>query len=507
MKKSTSTTKRAPMVKTHAARVLSLLERGTSLYMKGRLRAAEEAFTEVFDADPNNIAACAWAARCAADGGRHEQALALWRRAVQLDPRDPQHRNGAAIALRKLGRSREAITEYLEALAHAPAVASLHANLGTLFFDLNMFGEALQCFDTALVLDPSLAPAHANRGQALRRLDRSEEAESAFRVSLALDARQPDAWNGLGTVAFDRLSFDEAQAAFSRAASLAPDHPDAVCNLGSVLSRQGRFKEAIGRFERALSTRPDALNAQWGLSLAALTLGDFERGWRMHEARLGLPELVSKFTLANEVFAQVPRWNGASLKDRSITLLPEQGFGDLIQFHRFAQRLVREGAKAVNVVTPAPLVRLMQAQTDGVNIVPEGTTVPRTDYAELLMSMPYRVRFNPLETPDPASYLVAPREAVESWRAKLDEIAPRNNGLRVALVWAGRPTHPNDGLRSIVWGALAPLLAIDGVRLVSLQKGGPERAIDQSTKVVNLGPQLNDFADTAAVLTQCDLLI
>jgi hypothetical protein len=110
--------------------------------------------------------------------------------------------------------------------------------------------------------------------------------------------------------------------------------------------------------------------------------------------------------------------------------------------------------------------------------------------------------------PNNVPYLRAEPAGAAAWRERLDDLAP--SGLRIGIVWAGRPIHNNDWNRSAGLAAFAPLANTDGTVLISLQKGTAQSAIatyfDQAP-LVNIGSMVREFADTIAIIESLDLVV
>jgi hypothetical protein len=199
-----------------------------------------------------------------------------------------------------------------------------------------------------------------------------------------------------------------------------------------------------------------------------------------------------------------PRWHGETTG--TVLLHAEQGFGDTIQFCRYAP-LVRDlGPRVVLEVQPA-LVRLIRRLDDRVTVIGRGDALPSFDQYCPLMSLPLA-----LQTPIPAAagYFHADPAAVARWRDRLSELP----GRKIGLVWAGSPRHhaPDlraaDRRRSIALRQLAPLAGVPGITFVSLQKG--EAATQEpphGMSLIDVTHELTDFDDTAALVHALDLVI
>ncbi len=286
-----------------------------------------------------------------------------------------------------------------------------------------------------------------------------------------------------------------------------PTLEEAHVNLGTALHMAGRYAEGIASCRRAIELRPDFAEAHKDLSLMLLVQGEFEDGWREYEWRLLLPRYFNSPTR----FVQ-PQWDGSDLRGRTILVHAEQGLGDTIQFARFLPLLEQRGARVI-LECQAELVRLMKQMEilKRVEIFPrESKSGPKVkfDVHAALLSLPLLLnRLAPSDQLDVAQppYITADANMRDQWHARVAE----SKGLKVGLSWAGSPTNKNDRHRSITLSALAPL-AREGVDFYMLQFGKPaEQAANPppGMKLIDHTALIGDFADTAAMVAELDLII
>ena len=324
--------------------------------------------------------------------------------------------------------------------------------------------EAIVCYQRALTLRPDLAEAHCNLGVAL----------------------------------FDQGKLAEAVACYHHALSAKPDYAQAHSNLGVALAEQGKLQEALACYRQAIRLEPDYAEAHFNLAYFSLLDGRFDEGWSEYEWRLTRRDITSP------PFEQ-PLWDGSSLHGKTILLFNEQGLGDTLHFIRHAP-LVKQAGGTVMVQCQPPLVRLLTTCAGIDHVVPEGTPIPVFDVQAPLLSLPRILRTNLANIPADIPYLRADPELSGSWQRKLAGI----QGCKVGIVWQGNPDHGLDRRRSVPLLAFAPLAEVPGVRLVSLQKGaGREQLPELADRLhlLDLADELEDFADTAALLSNLDLVI
>jgi len=356
--------------------------------------------------------------------------------------------------------------------------------------------DSLSCYRRLLELDPDNYMAHNNIGLLLNKLGRRSEADAAFGRALELKPGNPH-------IRFNQLmvradgDLDEAIDCCRRALAERPDDPDVLTNLAIVLQFAGRYDEAMAEYRRAVAVNPAHLGSRFNMSLLMLLHGDYARGWVEYEHRWKLLET------SKPSFAQ-PEWQGEDIAGKTILLQTEQGFGDELQCLRFVPDVLARGAR-VALRLDRPLVRLAASLPGDLVITPATAPPPAFDVWCPLLTVP-RILGTRLDTiPAKVPYLRIRPGIAERWRARLAELP----GLKVGLTWAGSPSHVNDFRRSADFAAVKPLFAVPGTSFVSLQVG--PRAHDLAAlppgTIVDLSPELKDFAETAGAILNLDLVI
>ena len=444
---------------------------GSALRLAGDLEGAETACRRALDLAPGHRDALINLGNVAMTRGRHAEAEALFRRALAVQP-------GAADALVSLGNAlvpQEAWTEatgcFLEALRRHPDHPGALTGLGAVRIGEWRMEEALVILHRATQLRPDDADAHVNLGTAATNLEHLDVGASCFRTALAID----------------------------------PTIAGAHLNLGNIHRRQGRLDEAIAAQRRAIAIEPEMAGAHTNLAMALLARGDWAEGWQEYEWRWRLWRRLAPFQFA------VPQWGGEPGAGRTLLVHPEQGFGDTLQFCRFVPGAAARDLRVVLEVQPE-LVRIARSLAGTATVIAAGEVRPPFDLHCPMLSLPLALGVTPETVPD-APYLHPDPDDVARWAARLaatGAAAPDATGLRAGLIWAGN-SHTNDPRnaaldrrRSIDPALLAPLLAIPGVTFVSLQKG---RGPAPFAALVDPMDQVRDFADTAALLANLDLLV
>lgn len=347
----------------------------------------------------------------------------------------------------------------------------------------------------AVAIAPGRASVWADLALVVRRRGELTAAMEYSAKALAIDPSDPRARTQRAGTLAALGRFDEAVAVSE---GLVKDHPDVPgyrSNLGNHLRQARRAEDAVQELRLAAQTAPDDPSIRWNLAMALFQSGQVREGFQCSEARYRRPSV------------DAPRWTEGAWRGRSgqtLLLETEQGLGDAIQFVRFAKAAARGGTRVV-VRAPARLVPLLATAPGVAEAVSRSQDVAHEDIA-YLMSVPAILGLGENDLVREEPYLVAePRRAGRF----LDGLPPAR--LRIGVAWQGNPGHDEDRFRSFPLAALAPVAALSGVQLVSLQRGAGEAQVGGvGFEVRLLGRGLDAdgaFLDTAAVLGELDLVI
>ncbi|WP_411883849.1 tetratricopeptide repeat protein [Polaromonas sp. YR568] len=435
---------------------------------------------------------------------RLAEAEAAFRRALSLKPDYVAAWNNLGNLLQLGRRLAEAEAAYRQALALKPDYAEACNNLGLLLQNSGRWPEAEASFRRAVELRPGYADAHQNLGNLLKESSQPVEAEAAYRRALALKPDYAEAHNNLGLLLKSDGRLAEAEATYRRALEFQPDRAEIHNNLGIMLKTNQRLAEAEAAHRRALEIAPAYVEARLSLCLLLLSTRRYAEAWPLYESRYA-PE--RKTLVVPFPSLPWPQWRGESLAGKSLVIWPEQGFGDYIQFVRYAPMLKARGVSRLTLLCRAPLAALLET-VDGVDaVVTDESRLPAHDYWCFVLSLPLHFSVTAETIGEvPIPYLHALPARVARWQKHLPTA-----GRKVGLVWKGSPGHGNDANRSLPGlASLAPLWRVSGVAFISLQKGqGEEEASSPPAgqPLIALGAQMEDFADAAAIVSRLDLVI
>ncbi len=536
--------------------------------MGGNLPAARACYEKVLRDDPRHAQALHLLGLVYTSTGRIEEGIALFKKCLVLEPRFAEAHSNLGNALLAQNKAREAIEAHQRALAISPGVAEIHCNLGNAFRADQKLKEAESAYQQALALKPDFAEAHNNLGNVFKIQGRWDEAVEFYENALRIRPNYADAHYNTGNVYLAREEWDKAVQAFQRALSFAPNHADARnnlgtafkslgrikdavaeyqralalkpnfaeactnfgnvlhiqnrfdeaisahqraltinpryfeawCNLGNAFTAQNRLDEAIEACDRALEIQPNSADVHYNRALALLTLGRLREGWPGYEARW-----ECKPQRTRREFSQ-PKWNGErDLHGKSILLYAEQGLGDTLQFVRYVSLVAELGAR-VYLEVQAPLKELLSGIGHGTEVFARGEALPPFDLQCPLLSLPGAFQTDVLSLPAKVPYLWPSAEKKEKWKGRLSS----EKALKVGIVWSGNAAHKNDHNRSIPFSLFKGLFREADARFFVVQKQVSDEEAHQLSgvsHVTNLASELGDFTDTAAILSNLDLLI
>jgi len=438
---------------------------------------------------------------CLFNEGKYAEAHECFERVLKKDPRHPLALLHNGNALLKLKQPQRAIPCLLQAAKARPAAHEPHLALGTAHIANAQPADAAASFRTAASLRPQCAEAWSHLGHALGAARRFDEAEAVLRHALTLPTYRPETLNHLGLVATGRGRLDEAVEYFLESIRCRPKFFQAWSNLGNALRAQNQLDEALVAYRHSLAIEPNNAIVKFNIAIVLLLQGQLTKeAWLKYEYRW-----VTLNCSPHRGFMQ-PLWRGEEpLAGKSILLYAEQGFGDTIQFIRYAAVLAARGA-TVHVEVQKGVKTLLQGAAGTASVFAQGEPLPHFDLHCPLLSVPFALDTQLDSIPAEVPYFRAPRALAETWSQRL---APSGK-FRVGLVWRGNPKHANDANRSVPFETFRPVLEVKGCEFVCLQLGLNETeapAFAGQPNRSNPVAQVADFAETAAIIEQLDLVI
>ncbi len=477
----------------------ALFRHAVSLHQSGRLEEASRQFETLLSHAPAHPVVLMCAGILALQQGRLDRADSLLGQSLAILPDQPEALLGRGVALQNLGRPDEALACFDHAISLRPEYPEAYANRGNALLSLKRYGDALESCDRAIGLNPGMADAHANRGVALLELGRVEDALASCDRAIALQPGTPGFYSNRASILQKLHRLGEALAAVDQALALNPRLVEAHSNRGCVLQALNRLDEALASFDLAISLKADYAPAQFNKGIIKLLSGNFAEGWRLYEWRW---QADSREYARN--FEQ-PAWLGQwPISGKTLLIHAEQGLGDFVQMCRYASMAEAQGARVILEV-PAVLRALMRTLRGNFTVITSGEPLPPFDCHCPAMSLPLAFGTEPATIPASIPYLYAEPGASGMWR---DQLGKRTRP-RVGLAWSGSAAHKNDHNRSIPLRLLEPWfrLPLEFHALQSEFRASDSEAMFGFGNLRVHGDDLRDFADTAALIQEMDLVV
>jgi tetratricopeptide (TPR) repeat protein len=476
----------------------ALYNLGTALVSLRHYDEAIRVYEDLLVQQPGNAAALANLAAAQRVTGHPLLAISRAEQALALDANMHPARNILGLAHLDMGNAAAAAKPFRELTTRTPNADTAHHNLGLALLALNDAAGAASALRNAVQLNPANADAAVELSRALHKQGDHAAAMEAAERAAAQFPSHAGAQDALGIRHTELGNLESAHTCFERARALAPQSPDILCHLGNSLIFRGDVLAALACYEESLRIHPDHAQSHWQRAWSLLLLGRLSEGWKEYEWRFqaGIAQLPGH---------PQPLWQGESLEGRRILLFGEQGFGDSIQFVRYAELVKQRGAHVI--VHCRKELKTLFATCPGVDMtIDETDPLPAFDVQAPLLSLP-RLFDTALETiPARIPYLSAPTDR----HAPPAIINRDTDRLKVGITWCGNPEFRWNRFRSCTLAEFKPLAHRQDIQLYSLQKGttGDElREHPDFAGAVDLGRTFRDFADTAAAMQQLDIII
>ncbi|MEC4896140.1 MAG: tetratricopeptide repeat protein, partial [Oscillatoria sp. PMC 1050.18] len=382
-------------------------------------------------------------------------------------------------------------------LQSAPTKANKLHILAVLAYQQRDFHIATQLLEKVIALQPENAEVYTHLAVFYQERGKLAEAITKFQQALTLQPEVADTHNKLGVALKQLGKIPEAVTAYRRALELNPDDATIHNNLANSLRILGKWSEAEQHCETAIAIDPDCIDAHFCLANLKLIQGDLLAGFAGYEYRKRIPRY--NFRTFSQPVLTKETLETTSLQGQTILVYAEQGFGDTIQFVRYVLLLAAKGAKVVLECHP-PLQKLFADSFSTIEVISQGESLSDFDVQASMMSLPHIFGTTLTTIPNEVPYLQA--------KFGKNKLISANNQFKVGIVWAGNPENWSDRWRSSSLKHFLGLLSIPEIEFYSLQKGKAAAELTQyDVKIQDLSQQINDFADTAAIISQLDLVI
>lgn len=361
--------------------------------------------------------------------------------------------------------------------------------------------DAMKAYATYLSRKPKDAGIWTNLGALFRSQGRHDQARIAQRRAFSLAPDDLGVINNYSNILSDLGDYATSIELRERSLKMDPSHVMHHAMIGRCYRGMGRYEDAIAYLMPKVDEFPEESEIRLQLAFAQLGAGHYEAAFRNYDARWNSDELEA----ADVPF---PRWEeGMNVDGKSLLVLPEQGFGDMVLMARFIPLIAAQGAR-VRLVAKKPLLRLL-SDVEGIDWI--GPAAAKTDPIDLwvnLMDLPKLVysKNDKGDVPPPVT-LAIPQDSRD--RAK-GLTAQHVDMFKVGVVWSGSATYKGNSFRSFTHRDFLPMAEVPGVQLFSLYKGPFLEAYKQDGSdaiMIDTASTDRDFADAAATMMEMDLII
>ena len=438
--------------------------------------------------------------------GNFEEAEKHYRKLLEKDSNSAEIYNNLGAVLKELGKCEEAEQSYRRVLEIDPNYVDALYNLANLLKSEKRLKEAEHAYFDILKINPNHLDTHNNLGILFKEQGEFEKAKQSYLNALNINPDFAEAHNNLGIVFKEQGQLEKAEESYLQALKIKSNFAEAHNNLGLVFQEQSHFEHAKQSYLKAVQINPDFAEAHYHYALSLLTLGQLKEGfeqyqWFYHPKNTNRhkpqqPNLTAK------------QWQGESLQGKTILIHAEQGFGDMIQFVRYAQNLYESGA-SVSVLVAKPLIDLFKTIPWIDRILEKGVENPiGYDFWVFALALPFLFQTVLENVPCNVPYLSVNSEKSAWWKNWLTQHSPTEN-KRVGLVWAGSSAHKNNKNRSISLEQFSVLNSLKNITWVSLQLGDQAQSDIAASPLNILDASLfiQNFVDSAVLLNNLDLLI
>jgi tetratricopeptide (TPR) repeat protein len=471
---------------------------GEAQRLAGNAAAAEDSLRRAVALAPGHANAHFNLGVLCMDGRRHTEARAALEHALTCLPGHFAAKRQLANLHILLGNFPEAELLCRQLLAEHPGEHEIRCALASILISARCLDAARTEAEAVLAEAPDHPRALVCRANILRQNGRPEEALGLFEHLAKAGQEVPRALGGIVDcqIALGRL--DEALAVADDAIRRFPEEGLLHLDRGVALEKLSRAEEACESYRTGLRFLPDHPALHFNLGTQLLLLGRFEEGWREYEwrTRLGVWGMHSSKQW----------WRGEPLQGRPLVVEAEQGAGDTLQFVRLLTALAARGERII-LECQAPLMRLLASAAGIAELrdINAGAAADPEAWRVSLLSLPGILGLNEDTIPAAVPYLAAQTRDISAWRERLGA----DTDFKVGIAWSGNPQHMNDANRSCPLAAFAPLFEVSGASFYSLQPGGGAllKAEAAARGVRDLTDAIGDFADTAALMMNLDLIV
>lgn len=477
---------------------------GVIYKIKGDINSAIKCYIEAIKLNPKNLLVYNNLGNAFKEIKNYKMALQVYMDALKINPKDFNMFNNLGIVFELIGDSNKAIEAYKQAVKINPNYAKAINNIGVVLYKQKRYNESAQIFEIALQSDPNYNEVYSNKGAAYNKAKDYEKAKESLEIAIKKMPNHGGAYTNLGNVYNKLFDYKTAAKMHEKSIELEPKGSNAYSNLGTSYKYLGFSAKAISAYKKAIELDPNFVNAHFDLSTMYLANEDFVNGWKEYEWRFKKEEMIPHIIKHKDIFSK-PLFTGKEdIKDKTLLLHSEQGYGDSIQFIRFVPQIKEKFGCKIAVKCREGLKELFQTIKEIDVIVDRSEATPEFDYQLSIMSMPFILGMKNInDLPKQMPYL----KAIPN---KDFEIKKEKGKINIGICWSASITGESYEGKVFDLKYFEPLINNPKINIYSLQVGDGSEDIKKlgfENKVIDLTSKLTDFSKTASLINELDLVI
>lgn len=477
---------------------------GVIFKIKGDINRAIKCYIEAIKLDPKNIPIYNNLANAFKEIKNYKMALQVYADILKINPNDFNTFNNIGIVFELIGDNNKAIEAYKQAVRINPNHAKSINNIGVVLYKQKRYKESAQIFEIALQVDENYFEVYSNKGAAYNKAKEYDKATESLEMAILKMPNHGGAYTNLGNVYNKLHDYETAAKMHEKSIELEPNGSNAYSNLGTSYKYLGLSSKAISSYKKAIELDPNFVNAHFDLATMYLAMEDFENGWKEYEWRFKKEEMIPHIIRHKDIFSK-PLFTGAEdIKGKILLLHSEQGYGDSIQFIRFAPLLKEKFGCKIAVKCREGLKELFKTMKEIDVIVDRSEATPQFDYQLSIMSMPFVLGMKSInDLPKQIPYL-------KSTPYKELEIKKEKGKINIGICWSASITGESYEGKVFDLKFFEPLMNNPKINLYSLQVGdGSEdiKSFGYEDKIIDLTSNLTDFSKTSCLIDNLDLII
>lgn len=477
---------------------------GVIYKIKGDIQNAIKFYVEAIKINPKNPSVFNNLGNAFKEIKNYKMAIQAFSDAIKLNPKDFNAFNNLGIVYESMGDNNRAIAAYKEAIKVNPTHAKSINNIGVVLYKQKRYKESAQIFEIALQTDPNYNEVYSNKGAAYNKAKDYEKAIESLETAIKKMPNHSGAYTNLGNVYNKTHDYKTAAKMHEKSIALDPKGSNAYSNLGTSYKYLGLAAKSIASYKKAIELDPNFVNAHFDLATMYLAGEDFVNGWKEYEWRFKKEEMIPHIIKHKDIFSK-PMFTGTEdIKGKTLLLHSEQGYGDSIQFIRFAPTLKEKFGCKIAVKCREGLKELFQTMPELDLVVDRSEDTPEFDYQLSIMSMPFVLGMKSInDLPKQMPYL-------KSTPDKSLEIKKEKGKIDIGICWSASVTGESYEGKVFDLKFFEPLMNNPKINLYSLQVGDGSEDIKKlgfENKIIDLTDKLTDFSKTAYLIDNLDLVI